>query len=87
MSETSIKLENVSLNFPRSKAFLGSIEQSLGIFLNLKKSVDNPIAALNQVSFYINEGEVVGVSSQGALIILTKNGVKEIYSSKYIEYI
>jgi len=33
------------------------------------------------------EGEVVGVSSQGALIILTKNGVKEIYSSKYIEYI
>ena len=61
MSETSIKLEGVSLNFPRSKAFLGSIEQSLGSLLNLKKSVDNPITALNQVSFDINEGEVVGI--------------------------
>ena len=33
------------------------------------------------------EGQVVGVSPQGALIILTKNGVKELYSSRYIEYI
>ncbi len=33
------------------------------------------------------EGEVVGVNSQGALKIYTKNGVKELYSSKYIEYI
>ena len=33
------------------------------------------------------EGEVVGVSSQGALKILTKNGVKELHSSRYIEYI
>ena len=33
------------------------------------------------------EGKVVGVSSEGALIILTKNGVKELYSSKYIQYI
>ena len=33
------------------------------------------------------EGQVVGVSAQGALIILTKNGVKELYSSRYIEYI
>ena len=33
------------------------------------------------------EGEVVGVSSQGALKILTKNGVKELYSSKYMQYI
>ena len=33
------------------------------------------------------EGEVLGVSSQGALIILTKNGVKELYSSRHIEYI
>ena len=33
------------------------------------------------------EGEVVGVSPQGALIISTKNGVKELYSSRHIEYI
>ena len=33
------------------------------------------------------EGEVVGVSPQGALKIFTKNGVKELYSSRYIEYI
>lgn len=33
------------------------------------------------------EGEVVGVSSKGALKILTKNGVKELYSSGHIEYI
>ena len=61
MNETSIRLENVSLNFPRTKAFLGSFEQSLGTFLNLKKSVDDSIAALNQVSLDINEGEVVSI--------------------------
>ena len=33
------------------------------------------------------EGEVVGVSSQGALKIYTKNGVKELHSSEYIQYI
>ena len=33
------------------------------------------------------EGEVIGVSSKGALKIFTKNGVKELYSSKHIEYI
>jgi BirA family biotin operon repressor/biotin-[acetyl-CoA-carboxylase] ligase len=33
------------------------------------------------------EGEVLGVSSKGALKIFTKNGVKELYSSRHIEYI
>ena len=33
------------------------------------------------------EGEVLGVSPKGALKILTKNGVKELYSSRHIEYI
>jgi len=32
-------------------------------------------------------GEVLGVSSRGALKIFTKNGVKELYSSRNIEYI
>ena len=33
------------------------------------------------------DGEVLGVSSKGALKIFTKNGVKELYSSRHIEYI
>ncbi|MDB4099670.1 hypothetical protein N9554_04530 [Candidatus Thioglobus sp.] len=33
------------------------------------------------------EGEVVGISNQGALKVLTENGAKELYSSKNIEYI
>ena len=33
------------------------------------------------------EGEVLGVSSKGALKIFTKEGVKELYSSRHIEYI
>jgi len=33
------------------------------------------------------EGEVLGISDQGALKVSTKNGVKELYSSKNIEYI
>jgi BirA family biotin operon repressor/biotin-[acetyl-CoA-carboxylase] ligase len=33
------------------------------------------------------EGEVLGISDQGALKVLTKNGTKELYSSKNIEYI
>jgi BirA family biotin operon repressor/biotin-[acetyl-CoA-carboxylase] ligase len=33
------------------------------------------------------EGEVLGISDQGALKVLTKNGTKVLYSSKNIEYI
>ena len=33
------------------------------------------------------EGEVSGITDQGALKVLTKNGTKELYSSKHIEYI
>ena len=33
------------------------------------------------------EGEVLGVSSKGALKIFTKDGVKVLYSSRHIEYI
>ena len=33
------------------------------------------------------EGEVIGVSSTGALKIFTKNGVTELYSSRHLEYI
>ncbi len=32
-------------------------------------------------------GEVIGISEQGALKVLTKNGTRELYSSKHIEYI
>ena len=33
------------------------------------------------------EGEVLGVNSKGALKIFTKDGLKELYSSRHIEYI
>ena len=33
------------------------------------------------------EGKVMGVSEKGTLKIFTKNGVKELYSSRHIEYI
>ena len=33
------------------------------------------------------EGEVSGITDQGALKVLTKNGTKELYSSKNIQYI
>ncbi len=33
------------------------------------------------------EGEVIGVSSTGALKIFTENGVTELYSSRHLEYI
>jgi len=33
------------------------------------------------------EGKVTGISQQGALQVLTRNGVKELYTSKHIEFI
>ena len=33
------------------------------------------------------EGKVMGLSEKGTLKIFTKNGVKELYSSRHIEYI
>ena len=41
---------------------------------------------LMESGIYI-EGKVTGISQQGALQVLTQNGVKELYSSKYIEFI
>lgn len=61
MSDTSIRLEDIHLNFPRTKAFLGSVEQSIGTFLNLRKSIDDSIPALNGISLDVNEGEVMGI--------------------------
>ena len=33
------------------------------------------------------EGQIDGISEQGALKVITKDGVKELYSSMHIEYI
>ena len=33
------------------------------------------------------EGKVDGITNQGALKIITKGGIKELYSSMHIEYI
>jgi translation initiation factor IF-1 len=33
------------------------------------------------------QGQVDGITHQGALKVLTKDGVKELYSSMHIEYI
>ena len=40
-----------------------------------------------QISKDSFEGKVLGVNSKGALKIFTKNGLKELYSSRHIEYI
>jgi len=43
------------------------------------------VKCTNQEESFV--GEVLGVSSKGALQIFTKNGIKELYSSRHIEYI
>jgi len=61
MSETVIKVEGVSIKFPRTRVTLGTVEHSLMKLIKFKTSVDDSFTALNKVNLEVNEGEILGI--------------------------
>tara|TARA_B100001142_G_scaffold245858_1_gene245421 strand:+ start:1650 stop:2420 length:771 start_codon:yes stop_codon:yes gene_type:complete len=61
MRDTTIKVENVSIKFPKTRVTLGTIEKSLTSLLRLGGTSKNYFTALENVSFEINKGEIIGI--------------------------
>ena len=61
MRDTTIKVENVSIKFPKTRVTLGTIEKSLTSLLRLGGANKDYFTALENVSFEINKGEIIGI--------------------------
>jgi ABC-type polysaccharide/polyol phosphate transport system ATPase subunit len=70
MSSTTIRLDNVTIAFPRSRVTLSRIEQYLAGLVGIvrrRPPADNTFTALSDVSIECKEGEVIGlVGKNGA---------------------
>jgi len=61
MSETTIQVENVSIKFPKTRVTLGTIEKSLKSLLKFGGENQDYFTALENVTFEIKEGEIIGI--------------------------
>ena len=61
MSDVTIQVENVSIKFPKTRVTLGTIEKSLMSLIKLGNHDDNYFTALENVSFEIKKGEIIGI--------------------------
>ncbi len=61
MSHTTILLEHVSIEFPRTRVTLASIERSIMRMIGIGRLREPTFTALNDVSLEVKEGEVLGL--------------------------
>ena len=61
MSDVTIQVENVSIKFPKTRVTLGTIEKSLMSLVKLGNQDDDYFTALENVSFEIRKGEIIGI--------------------------
>ncbi len=61
MSETTIQVENVTIQFPKTRVTLGTIEKSLISLLKLGRKNQDYFTALKNVSLEIKKGEIIGI--------------------------
>ncbi len=61
MSETVIEVEEVSLQFPKTRVTLGTVESSLMKLVKFGKIQEDFFVALNGINLKINEGEILGI--------------------------
>ena len=61
MKETTIRLENVMIEFPKTRVTLGTVEKSLLSLIKMESRNQKYFTALKNVSFEIQKGEVIGI--------------------------
>ena len=61
MSHTTIHLDEVSIEFPRTRVTLGTIERSLLRLIGVGARREPTFTALDNVSLEVKEGEVLGL--------------------------
>ena len=61
MSETVIKVDNVSIKFPKTRVTLGTVESSLMKLSRFRKIQEDFFVALNGINLEVNEGEILGI--------------------------
>ena len=61
MSETVIKVENVSIKFPKTRITLGTVESSLMKLIKFKSATKDFFVALENINLEVNEGEILGI--------------------------
>ena len=61
MSEAVIKVENVSIKFPKTRITLGTVESSLMRLIKFKSATKDFFVALDNINLEVNEGEILGI--------------------------
>tara|TARA_B100001250_G_scaffold71686_1_gene57987 strand:- start:1255 stop:3114 length:1860 start_codon:yes stop_codon:yes gene_type:complete len=61
MSKVNVDVDNVTIQFPKTKPFFGTIENSISSFLKLEATETDDFIALDGVSLQLFEGEIVGI--------------------------
>ena len=61
MSKITVDVDNITIQFPKTKPFFGTIENSISSFLKLEATETDDFIALDGVSLQLFEGEIVGI--------------------------
>ena len=61
MSDTVIKVDNVSIKFPKTRVTLGTVEGSIMKLAKFGKTQEDFFVALNGINLEVNEGEILGI--------------------------
>jgi len=61
MSDTVIKVDNVSIKFPKTRVTLGTVEGSLMKLAKFGKTQEDFFVALDGINLEVNEGEILGI--------------------------
>ena len=61
MNKITVDVDNITIQFPKTKPFFGTIENSISSFLKLEATETDDFIALDGVSLQLFEGEIVGI--------------------------
>jgi ABC-type polysaccharide/polyol phosphate transport system ATPase subunit len=61
MSKMNVDVDNITIQFPKTKPFFGTIENSISSFLKMEATETDDFVALDGVSLQLFEGEIVGI--------------------------
>ena len=61
MNKINVEVDNITIQFPKTKPFFGTIENSISSLLKMEATETDDFIALDGVSLQLFEGEIVGI--------------------------